>query len=99
MKIENSNLNELASMLMIERKRQGLSREDAAAVCGVSASFIRDAESRPENCSLGKMAKLINGLGFSLQALGVSRGISVLKAEGLNQANFAVPQSQQVPTK
>jgi hypothetical protein len=40
-------------------------------VCGVSTSFIRDAESTPENCSLGKLAKLVNGLGLSLEVSGL----------------------------
>ena len=71
MKINDVTLPELALALSAERKRQKLSREDAAAVCGVSTSFIRDAESNPENCSLGKLAKLINGLGLSLEVPGL----------------------------
>ena len=71
MKINDMTLAELALALTAERKRQKLSREDAAAVCGVSTSFIRDAESTPENCSLGKLAKLINGLGLSLEVAGL----------------------------
>lgn len=70
MKIETSHLLELGQALEAERKRQKLSREEAAAVCGVSASFIRDAESRPENCSLGKLVKLVSGLGLSLSISG-----------------------------
>lgn len=70
MKIENSTLPSLAAALAAERKRQQLSREAAAAACGVSVSFIRDAESSPQNCSLGKLVQLINGLGLSLQAQG-----------------------------
>ena len=71
MKINDVTLVELAWALSSERKRQKLSREDAAAVCGVSTSFIRDAESNPENCSLGKLAKLVNGLGLSLEVSGL----------------------------
>jgi HTH-type transcriptional regulator/antitoxin HipB len=70
MKINDVTLEELASALSAERKRQKLSREDLAAVCGVSTSFIRDAESNPENCTLGKLMKLINGLGLSLDVSG-----------------------------
>lgn len=70
MKIENSTLPSLAAALAAERKHQQLSREAAAAACGVSVSFIRDAESSPQNCSLGKLVQLINGLGLSLQAQG-----------------------------
>ena len=71
MKINEVTLAELAIALSAERKRQKLSREDAAAACGVSTSFIRDAESSPENCSIGKLAKLINGLGLSLEVSGL----------------------------
>ncbi len=74
MKINDSTLSELALALSAERKRQKLSREAAAAVCGVSTSFIRDAESHPENCSLGKLARLVNGLGLSLEAVGLHVG-------------------------
>jgi hypothetical protein len=71
MKINDLTLAKLALALSVERKRQKLSREAAAAVCGVSTSFIRDAESHPENCTLGKLARLVNGLGLSLEAVGL----------------------------
>lgn len=74
MKINDWTLVEFAQALSAERKRQKLSREAAAAVCGVSTSFIRDAESHPENCTLGKLAKLVNGLGLSLEAVGLRAG-------------------------
>ncbi len=69
--IEESGLGKFAKALEIERKRQKLSREEAASVCGVSASFIRDAESAPQNCSLGKLVRLISGLGLSLDLVGL----------------------------
>ena len=71
MNINERTLGELALALRAERKRQKLSRDGAAAVCGVSASFIRDAESSPENCTLAKLAKLVNGLGLSLEVAGL----------------------------
>ena len=64
MKVTEQTLAELALLLRAERKRQKLSRQTAAAVCGVSMSFIRDAESNPENCTLGKLVRYINGLGL-----------------------------------
>jgi HTH-type transcriptional regulator/antitoxin HipB len=95
MKINEGSLAELALALSAERKRQKLSREDAAAVCGVSTSFIRDAESNPENCSLGKLAKLINGLGLSLEV--ARSGLPNLeRGLGLRQADFGVSDSQLV---
>lgn len=64
---KESNLPDLATALRSARKRQKLSREQTAAVCGVSASFIRDAESDIQNCTVGKMVRLVNGLGLRLQ--------------------------------
>ena len=72
MDITGESLPTLAQTLMAERKRQKLSREQAAAVCNVSTSFIRDAESDPSRCSLGKLLLLMRGLGLSLQAEGWS---------------------------
>lgn len=59
-------LAELAQRLQQERKAQGLSREQAAAVCNVSVSFIRDAESDPGRCSLERLVQLTQGLGLTL---------------------------------
>ena len=79
MKIEQNTLAELASLLQSERKRQKLTRAQAAAVCNVSPSFIRDAETQPERCSLGKLVQLVNGLGLTMRMAGhpgkASRGL------------------------
>lgn len=72
MNISAESLPALAERLMAERKRQKLSREQAAAVCNVSTSFIRDAESDPARCTLGKLLLLMRGLGLGLQAQGWS---------------------------
>ena len=65
-----AQLPTFATRLMTERKRQGLSRSQAAAVCNVSPSFIRDAESTPERCTLGKLLLLVQGLGLALEVNG-----------------------------
>ena len=70
MQITPDELPALAARLTAERKRQGLSRSQAAAVCNVSPSFIRDAESTPERCSMGKLLLLVQGLGLSVQVVG-----------------------------
>lgn len=70
MQINTRTLPELAKMLTQERKHQKLSRSQAAAVCNVSPSFIRDAETHPERCSLGKLAMLVNGLGLTMVITG-----------------------------
>jgi hypothetical protein len=70
MKIDLNNLPELASLLESERKRQKLTRAQAAAVCNVSPSFIRDAETQPERCTLAKLVQLVNGLGLTMVITG-----------------------------
>ncbi|MGJ7493469.1 helix-turn-helix domain-containing protein [Variovorax sp. RT4R15] len=70
MQLTPDALPELATRLTAERKRQGLSRTQAASVCNVSVSFIRDAESNPARCSLGRLLQLARGLGLTLTATG-----------------------------
>ena len=62
----------LAQALATERKQQGLTRSQPAAVCNVSPSFIRDAESHPERCSMEKLVLLVCGLGLTLSIEGWS---------------------------
>lgn len=66
MQLQAHSLAELAQRLQQERQRQGLSREQLAAVCNVSQSFIRDAESNPGRCSLEKLLQLTQSLGLVL---------------------------------
>lgn len=70
MDITHDTLPELAKRLMTERKRQGLSRAQAASVCNVSTSFIRDAENDPGRCSLARLQQLTRGLGLTLAVTG-----------------------------
>jgi transcriptional regulator with XRE-family HTH domain len=82
MKLTSEALPELASRLKAERKRQGLSRVQAASVCGVSPSFIRDAESDPGRCSLLKLLLLVTGLGLDANLSGW-QGEESAPAQGL----------------
>ena len=70
MQLDITMLAKLAQQLQTERKRQGLSRVQAAAVCNVSESFIRDAESDPGRCSLAKLLQLSQGLGLCMTMTG-----------------------------
>jgi len=101
MKIEASRVRELGQALEAERKRQKLSREEAAAVCGVSASFIRDAESDPESCSLGKLVRLISGLGLSLNVAGwpPSKALPQPLGRASGRADFSVMDDRIVHSK
>lgn len=97
MRINELTLASLGAALSAERKRQKLSREDAAAVCGVSTSFIRDAESQPENCTLAKLAKLVNGLGLSLEIPGLGEQQALIASEPRPRpSDYGVPDSQLV---
>ena len=82
MKLTPEVLPELASRLKAERKRQGLSRIQAASVCGVSPSFIRDAESDPGRCSLQKLLLLATGLGLEAN-LGGWQSAETAPSQGL----------------
>lgn len=73
----------LAHDLTLERKRQGLSRVQAAAVCNVSTSFIRDAESDPASCSLGRLLQYMAGLGLSVEVAGWSHSVPAEIGKGL----------------
>ena len=66
----SSNSLMLTHHLTVERKRQGLSRAQAAAVCNASPSFIRDAETESARCSLGRLLQYMTGLGLSVQVAG-----------------------------
>ena len=66
MKITTKALPLLAQQLLSERLLRGWSRAEAAAHCGVSTSFIRDAESQPGRCSLALLLVLCDGLGLVL---------------------------------
>lgn len=70
MQVTIDALPALAKHLLLERKRQGLSRAQAASVCGVSTSFIRDAEDDPGRCSFALLMKLVQGLGLRLSVDG-----------------------------
>lgn len=70
MNVSPDSLPELAKRLSLERKRQGLSRAQAASVCNVSTSFIRDAEIDPGRCSLARLLQLARGLGLTMTVTG-----------------------------
>lgn len=72
MRIEPTTLALLGEILKKERKHQKLTREQAAAICKVSPSFIRDAESDPSKCSLGKLVSLCEGLGLKWHLQGLA---------------------------
>lgn len=77
MQLHTKTLNALALRLTHERKLQGLSREQLAAVCNVSPSFIRDAESHPGRCSLELLLQLTEALGLNATLDGWQNDIKI----------------------
>lgn len=102
MQIFFHDLPSFGQRLMAERKRQGLSRTQAAAVCNVSASFIRDAESAPERCTLGRLLQLVQGLGLALEVHGLqdvpSPDAGVGPPTVATKPPFPPPTSQRTPS-
>lgn len=85
MQLHTQLLNALAQRLKWERQTQDLSREQLAAVCNVSPSFIRDAESDPGRCSLALLLQVTQGLGLTASIKGWANDINVhseQRAEG-----------------
>ena len=82
MQLHTKTLNTVAQRLQRERQRQDLSREQLAAVCNVSTSFIRDAESNPGRCSLEKLLQLTQGLGLQLTINGWQNDTQVDRLAG-----------------
>lgn len=68
-------LKSLAQHLRRERALQNLSREQLAAVCDVSPSFIRDVESNPGRCSLELVLRVVQGLGLRAAVVGWEKDI------------------------
>ncbi len=85
MQVTTDTLPELAKRLLLERKRQGLTRAQAASVCGVSTSFIRDAEADPSRCSFALLLQLVEGLGLSLAVDGWRCAPSVAQEQVASQ--------------
>jgi transcriptional regulator with XRE-family HTH domain len=51
-----------------KRKTDGLTLEEAAAVCGVSYSFLSALENGKETARLNKILQVFSGLGIELEA-------------------------------
>jgi transcriptional regulator with XRE-family HTH domain len=51
-----------------KRKTDGLTLEEAAAVCGVSYAFLSALENGKETARLNKILQVFSGLGIELEA-------------------------------
>ena len=92
MQLHTQTLNALAQRLRHERQAQDLSREQLAAVCNVSPSFIRDAESDPGRCSVERLLQLIQGLGLKATVNGWQNDIPGIPSVPSGTQGDAPPQ-------
>ena len=59
---------DLGRMVRQKRKEDGLTLEEAAAICGVSYAFLSALENGKETVRLNKVLLVIKGLGIELEA-------------------------------
>lgn len=65
-------LADLGRAVMLTRKSQGLTQEQAAALCGVSMPFMNSLEGgKRVNISLSKVMQVLDALGMRLELSGV----------------------------
>ena len=59
---------DLGEVIRSKRKKDGLTLQEAAAVCGVSYAFVSGLENGKETVRLNKVLDVLNGLGITLSA-------------------------------
>jgi transcriptional regulator with XRE-family HTH domain len=63
-----STAEDIGRFIRKKRKDDGLTLEEAAAVCGVSYAFLSALENGKETVQLNKLLQVINCLGIELSA-------------------------------
>ena len=63
-----TNPEDIGRIIRQKRKSDGLTLEEAAAVCGVSYAFLSALENGKETVRLNKVLQVINCLGIELDA-------------------------------
>ena len=58
--------DELGALLRAERKRQGLSQVELAALCGVSPRFLGEIEGGRSTAGIGRILRVCSRLGLDL---------------------------------
>jgi y4mF family transcriptional regulator len=58
---------EIGNVIRAKRKADGLTQSDAAALCGVGARFLGELERGKETAQIGKVLRILHGLGLGLQ--------------------------------
>lgn len=63
-----TNAADIGLIIKMRRKDDGLTLEEAAAVCGVSYAFMSALENGKETVRLNKVLQVLHGLGIDLSA-------------------------------
>jgi y4mF family transcriptional regulator len=63
-----SNAEDIGRIIKQKRKKDGLTLEEAAAVCGVSYAFLSALENGKETVRLNKVLQVLHCLGIELSA-------------------------------
>ncbi len=61
-----TDTDQLGELIKTTRKRQGLTQEQLAAVCGVGVRFVRELEQGKSSCHLGKSLHVVRMLGMDV---------------------------------
>lgn len=67
MRIPINSAEDIGVAIRTARKHQGLRQDDLAAVIGSSHVFLRDVESGKPTVQLGRVLRLLEELGISLE--------------------------------
>jgi len=60
------NVQDIAQLVKITRKEQGLTQMKLAQLCNVGTRFVIDLEKGKPTCEIGKVLTLLHGLGIRL---------------------------------
>ena len=60
-------INQPRKRLIQRRQQAGLTQADAAALCGVGTRFLGELERGKETAQIGKVLKILQGLGLTIQ--------------------------------
>ncbi len=58
---------DLSRRIRARRRSLGMTQEECAALCGVGPRFVREVEAGKETCQLGRVLRLVEGLGLRVE--------------------------------
>lgn len=64
---KEDNLGKIARLVREKRKSSGLTQATTAALCGVGTRFFVELEQGKQSLHIGKVLKVLSGLGLTLE--------------------------------